>query len=62
MWNIKALALTVQKLLAKLKFSRNGLNKGHCHSVKNNSTNGKDLSQEIFIWNIKDLALTAQKL
>ena len=26
MWNIKALALTVQKLLARLKFSKNGSN------------------------------------
>ena len=26
MWNIKALALTVQKLLACLKFSKNGSN------------------------------------
>ena len=57
MWNMKALALTVQKLLARLKFSKNGSNsKGQGHRVENNSTNGKVLSQEILLWNIKALS------
>ena len=32
------------------------------HSVKNNSTHGKVLSQGILMWNVKALALTVQKL
>ena len=35
---------------------------GQGHSVKNNGTHGKVLSQGIFMWNIKALALTVQKL
>ena len=72
MWNIKALALTVQKLLARLKFQREWqndrqdknnmppdfLSRGH----KNNGTHGKVLSQGILMWNIKALTLTVQKL
>ena len=39
--NIKALALTVQKLLAKLKFSKNGSNsKVKVTGKKNNGTHG----------------------
>ena len=43
MRNIKAIALTVQKLLARLKFSKNGSN--FKVRVKNNGTHGKVLSQ-----------------
>ena len=57
MWNIKALALTVQKLLAMLKFSKNGSNS----KVKVTGSR-KVLSQGLLIWNIKALALTVQKL
>ena len=35
---------------------------GQCHTVKNNGTHGKVLSQGIFMCNIKALALTVQKL
>ena len=59
MWNIKALALTVQKLFAKLKFLKKKVKlKGQGHRVKNNGINGKVLSQGILMWNIKALALT----
>ena len=50
MGNIKALALTVQKLFARLRFSKNGSNsKVKGHMVKNNGTHGKVLSQRIFM-------------
>ena len=64
MWNIKTIALPVQKLLAGLKFSPKKWFKlqGQGHSVKNNDTHGKVLSQGIFMWNIKALAPTVQKL
>ena len=61
MWNIEA--LTVQKLLAGLKFSKKCVKlQGRCHMVKKNGTHEKVLSQEIFMWNIKAFALTVQKL
>ena len=60
MWNIKALALTVQKLFARL--SKNGSKKSKVKvRVKNNGTHGKVLSQGILMWNIKVLALAIQK-
>ena len=64
MWNIKALALTVQKLFkASLKFSKKCVElQGQGHSVNNNDTHGKVLSEGILRWNIKALALTVQKL
>ena len=63
MWNIKALELTVQKLLVRFKFSKNGSNsKIQGHRVKINGTHGKVSSQGILMWNIKALALTVQKL
>ena len=58
MWNIKVLALTVQRLLARLKFKL----QGQGDNVKNNGTHGKVLLQGIRVWNIKALALTVQKL
>ena len=58
-FSINSLALTVQKLLARLKFSKNWVKlQSQGHSVKNNDTHGKVLSQGIFMWNIKALALT----
>ena len=64
MWNIKALALTVLKLFkASLKFSEKWVKlQAQGHSVKNNGTHRKVLSQGILMWNIKTLALTVQKL
>ena len=42
LWNIKALELIVKKLLARLKFSKNGLNsKVKVTEKKNNGTHGK---------------------
>ena len=63
MWNIKALALIVQKLKVRLKFSKEWLKlQGQGHRVRNNGTHRKTLSQEILMWNIKALTLTVQKL
>ena len=45
-WYRKALALTVQKLLARLKFSKRWVQL-QGQGVKNNGTNGKVLSQRI---------------
>ena len=57
MWNIKALALTIQKLLARLKFSKSRSNS------KVKVTRSKlFVPMRIFMWNIKALALTVQKL
>ena len=58
-WNIKALALTVQKF----KFSKKWV-KLQCQGrrVKNNGTHRKVLSQGILMWNIKALAITVPKL
>ena len=48
--NIKALALTVQNLLARLKFKKKlFIFQGQGHRVKNNGTHGKVLSQEILM-------------
>ena len=60
---MKALALTVQQVLAMLKFLKNGSNsKVKNHIVYNNGTHGKVLSQGILMRNIKPLALTVHKL
>ena len=56
MWNIKALAPFVQKLLAS--FQKWVKLQGQGHRIKNNSTHGKVLSQELLMWKIKALALT----
>ena len=42
-WNIKAIALTVQMLLVRLNFSKMGQGQGH--RVKNNGTHGKVVLQ-----------------
>ena len=47
MWNIKALALTVQKLLARLVFKKWFKLQGQGHRVKNNGTHRKVLSSSI---------------
>ena len=58
-----AFALTVQKLLARLKFSKKWVKiQGQGHRVKNNGAHGKVLSQAILMWNIKALAFTVLKL
>ena len=50
MLSIKALPLTVQKLLARLKFFKKLVKlQGRGHRVKNNATHGKVLSQGIFM-------------
>ena len=59
--NIKALTLTVQKIIARFKFSKRGQTQRSRSQVKNNGTHGNVLSQEIFMLNIKALALTVQK-
>ena len=47
-FSINSLALTVQKLLARLKFSKNWVKlQSQGHSVKNNGTYGKILSQRL---------------
>ena len=58
MRNIKSLALTVQKLLARLKFKL----QGQSHRIKNIGSHGKVLSQELLLWNAKALAFYVQKL
>ena len=63
MWNIIALALTVQKVMSKVKVFKKWVklqNQGH--RVKNNGIHGKVLSQGILMWKIKALVLTVQKL
>ena len=66
--NMKTLALTVQKLLARLKFSINrSITKVNFTGYKNwlvptESTHEKDLLLVILMWNTKALALTVQKL
>ena len=63
MLNIKALALTVQKVISKVKVFKKWVKlQGQGHRVKNNGIHGKVLSQGILMWNIKALALTVQKL
>ena len=48
--NIRALAFTVQKLLAMLKISKKLVKlQGQGHRSKNNGTHGKVLSQGIFM-------------
>ena len=54
MWNMKTLALTVEMLLAMLKFSNS--------KVNNVGSHGKVLSQGILMLNIKAIALAVQKL
>ena len=60
MWNIKALALTAQKLLARLKFSKVGQTPRS--QGQNVGTQQKILPQGILMWNIKALALMVEKL
>ena len=63
MWKIKALALTVQKLLAKLKFSKNGSNSNVKVTVsKIMIPKGRFNHKKILMLNIKALALSFQKL
>ena len=56
MWNIKALAKTVEKMhvLARLKFLKSWPNQDQ--SLKNVGTQGKVFSLETLMWNIKALA------
>ena len=63
MWNIKALALTVEKLSARLKFSTCTYVtlQDQGHRVKTVGTHGKVLSWRKLIINIKALALIVQK-
>ena len=62
MLNIKALSLTVQKSLARLKFSKKLVEFQGQGNKKNNGTHRKVLSQGLLMWNIKVLSLTVQKL
>ena len=53
-WNIKALALTVQKLFKRLMFLKNKSNsKFKVTILKNIRTHWKTLPQQIFMWNKK---------
>ena len=58
MWDIKALALTVKKLLAKLKFSKIGKNP----RSRSQGQKWRYQRKGLLKWNIKALALTVQKL
>ena len=63
MWNTKAVALTIQKLLARLKFLESWSKvKGQGHKVKIVCSQEKALSHKIFMWSTKALALIVQKL
>ena len=59
-WNIKAFAITVQKLMARVTFSEKMSNSKF--KVNDVGTHGKVLSQSILMWNIKALAFTVQRL
>ena len=51
------------KVISKVKVFKKWVKlQGQGHSVKNNGTHGKVLSQRIIIWKIKALPLTVQKL
>ena len=57
MWNIKALGLAVQKLLARLKFFKKRV------KLQEQDQRVIDIGAHgIFMWNIKALGLTVQKL
>ena len=59
MWNINALALTIQILLTGSKYSkRRPHSKVKVTRVKNVGTHGKVLILKILMWNIKTLAFT----
>ena len=60
---MEALALTIKKLWPRLKFLKNSLKvKVKGHKVKNFVSNGKVLSEGIYMCNMKALALMFQKL
>ena len=60
---MKALALTVQKLWPRVKFLKSSAEvKVKGHKVKILASNGKILSEVIYMCNMKGLALTVQKL
>ena len=63
MCNMKTLALTVQNLWQRLKFLKSSSKvKVKGHKVKNFGSNGKVLSEVIYMCNMKGLALLVQKL
>ena len=60
---MKALVLTVKKIWVRLKFFKSSLKvKVKGYWVKNFGSNGKILSEEIYMCNMKGLALLVQKL
>ena len=61
MWNIKALALTIEILLTGSKYSK-CRPEDQGHKVKNVGTHRKVLILKILMWNIKALAHTIQML
>ena len=63
MRNMKDLALMSQKLWPRLKFLKSSSKvKVKGHKVKNFVSNGKILSEGIYMYNIKGLVLIVQKL
>ena len=59
---MKGLALTVQKLWPRLKFFKSSLKvKVKGHKVKNFVSNGKALSEGIYMCNMKGLAHMVKK-
>ena len=60
---MKAIALTVQKLWPRLEFLKNSLKvKVKSHRAKKFGSNGKILSEGIYMCNMKGLARMVQKL
>ena len=60
---MKAIALTVQKLWPRLEFLKNSLKvKVKSHRAKKFGSNGKILSEGIYMCNMKGLALMVLKV
>ena len=60
---MKALPLTIKKLWPRIKFLKSSSKvKVKDHKVKNFVSNGKVLSEEIYMCNMKALPLTIQKI
>ena len=62
MWNIKALAITIQMLSTRLKHSKSRPDSKSRSPGKNVGTHEEFLYSRILIWKIKSLALVDQKL
>lgn len=62
MWTIKALTLTLQKNIGRLKLLGISQMQGQNHMVNITGINGKTVSYRIFMWIVKVLALSVQNL